>query len=211
MAIFSRPFFLFALVVTIIVVLDLYGSTYVPPNVNVHKQPIIEYSQFQKQINSKYPILVGDVRDQLPELFRDTLPRAKYMKNLFSPMSVSWHLQRAPLDNAIRATFHSRCLLVQTDGTSTVCLFHPSQKNLLQLVTKRNGHLVSPIDINDPDCVTQYPLYKHASYIEVNMESGMMLSIPTNWAYCQKSEGDDSSQILATANTLGSTIHFLLQ
>ena len=63
MAIFSRPFFLFAIVVTIIVVLDLYGSTYVPPNINVYKQPIIEYSQFQKQINSKYPILVGDVRD----------------------------------------------------------------------------------------------------------------------------------------------------
>ena len=133
------------------------------------------------------------------------------MKNLFSPMSVSWHLQRAPLDNAIRATFHNRCLLVQPDGTSTVCLFHPSQKNLLQLVTKRNGHLVSPIDIDDPNCVAEYPLYKHASYIEVNMESGMMLSIPTNWAYCQKSGGDDSSQILATANTLGSTIHFLVQ
>lgn len=211
MALFSRPLFLFAIVITIIVVLDLYGSTYVPPTVNVHRQPFIEFTQFQKQINSKYPILVGDVRDQLPELFHDRLPRAKYMKNLFSPMSVSCHIQKIAVDNAIKATFHNRCLLVQTNGKSTICLFHPDQKNLLQLITKRNGHLVSPININDPDCVFQYPLYKHASYIEVNMETGMMLSIPTNWAYCQKSDDGNCAQILATANTLGSTVHFLLQ
>lgn len=211
MSIFRRPLFLFIVIVSIVVSLDLYSSTYVPPTINIHRKPIIEYTQFHKQINSKYPILINDVRDQLPELFQDQLPRTRYMKNLFSPMSVSSHIQQNTVDNFIRATYHNRCFLIQVDGNNTVCLFHPHQTNLLHLLHKQNGHLVSAIDISDSECVVKYPLYKHATYVEINMVPGMMLSIPTNWAYCQKTEGNDTKQVLATSNTLGSTIHFLMK
>lgn len=209
----SRPLFLFITLVVTIFVLDIYSNTYVSPNVNIHKQDIIHHTEFHKLINSKYPIVVRDIRDQLPSLFLEhNIPNSSYLGNLFSPLSVSSHIQITPEDPTIRQTYHNRSFIIQIKGTSTLWLFHPKQTSLLSIRGKNNGHMISTIDINDSQVNQKYPLFKHSTYIEIKIVEGMLLSIPTNWSYCHVGTPDESSkQLLATSNTIGSIVNYFLR
>ena len=209
----SRPFFIFITIVVCVIALDIYSNAYVSPNVNIHKQDIIHYSEFHRLINSKYPIIVRDVHDQLPLLFiENNMTGVSYISNLFSPLSVSSHIQYLPEDHIIRTTLHNRTFIIQTKGTSTIWLFHPNQSSLLSIRGKQNGHMISTIDTDDAAVNDKWPLFKHSSYIEIKIVEGMLVSIPTNWSYTHVGAVDTSSkQLLATSNTLGSIIRYFLR
>lgn len=208
----------FILLCCVIVALDTFSHTYAVPNTNIHQQEIINVSQFQKQINTKYPIVVRSVRDQLPSFFEHTIPNASLIGSLLSPLRVSSHVEVIDPDGKIRTTFNNRTILIQNSGKVRVWLFHPTQQSLLYTGESINGHKISPIPVKDVDKTNQfYPLFKHSSYMEVTLKKHMLLSIPNNWSYyIENSDAEDnkmgetSRTLLATSNTIGSIFHILL-
>tara|TARA_B110000914_G_scaffold109685_1_gene96076 strand:- start:834 stop:1463 length:630 start_codon:yes stop_codon:yes gene_type:complete len=197
----------------IIIILDVYSHKYNTPNSNLHKEKYIDVSRFQTLLNSKYPIAVRTIHDQLPKFFSDSnvLPKPSYIKSLLSPLNISSHIEYIQPDNLIRTTYNNKTFIIQTSGESLIWLFHPSQTSLLYTDTKENGHKISNIQIKHPKMNEMYPLFKHSSYSEIKLKQYMFLSIPNNWSYCIYSHEGNSSPILITSNTIGSILHFLLQ
>lgn len=201
-------------IVTILVVvcaLDIYNHTVYVKDTNAHHRDFIDMSEFPLLLNSKYPITIRNIYDQLPLFFKDTLPDVSYVGNLLSPMRITSHVEHVPSNGKIKTTYNNRTYLIQKGGESVVCLFHPSHNGLLYTNEKVNGHKESPIDTTADDLDSMYPLFKHSSYMEIKMKSQMLLSIPPNWSYCINASDKNSNVILITSNTIGSTINFLLR
>lgn len=198
-------------VVIVVCALDIYSHTGYVQNTNAHHREFIDMSEFPLLLNSKYPITIRNIYDQLPLFFNDTLPDASYVGNLLSPMRITSHVEHVPLNGKIKTTFNNRTYLIQKGGESVVCLFHPSHNGLLYTKEKQNGHKESPIDTTAEDLDSMYPLFKHSSYMEIKMKPKMLLSVPPNWSYCTKASDKNSNVILVTSNTVGSTINFLLR
>jgi hypothetical protein len=133
---------------------------------------------------SQFPIF-----SEIPQLERDILPPDQYMKIPgYLPESLRRKLKKAPtlwMGPARTVTpIHFDAadnLLVQIYGRKKLILISPAQSKCLYYPCLRLGHVnYSPVDVEEPD-FDSFPLYQHATPLEVTIEPGEILFIPVRW------------------------------
>lgn len=133
---------------------------------------------------SQFPIF-----SEIPQLERDILPPDQYMKIPgYLPESLRRKLKKAPtlwMGPAQTVTpIHFDAadnLLVQIYGRKKLILISPAQSKCLYYPCLRLGHVnYSPVDVEEPD-FDSFPLYQHATPLEVTIEPGEILFIPVRW------------------------------
>ena len=133
---------------------------------------------------SQFPIF-----GELPQLQDDIEPLDSYMN---IPPAYPASLQRklrkpatlwlGPAGIVTPVHFDSaHNLLVQIHGRKKLILVPPQQSNYLYYPALELGHInYSPVDVESPD-YERFPLFKHATPMEVTLAPGEILFIPVRW------------------------------
>ncbi|MFL9886217.1 cupin-like domain-containing protein [Paraburkholderia agricolaris] len=73
--------------------------------------------------------------------------------------------------------------LAQVRGRKKVRLFAPGQSELLYVLDAFNSHQLCRVNADTPDLV-RFPLFAQASPVDVILEPGDLLIVPTGWYHC---------------------------
>eukprot|EP01098_Paradermamoeba_levis_P001137 TRINITY_DN11289_c0_g1_i1.p1 TRINITY_DN11289_c0_g1~~TRINITY_DN11289_c0_g1_i1.p1 ORF type:complete len:328 (+),score=99.03 TRINITY_DN11289_c0_g1_i1:70-984(+) len=152
-----------------------------------HKVPFsdlfLNFSQPQHHHRHRHYFAQTSIKEKAPELAGD-LGEISFVK--FLKPSVIDHILLSLASGEQVFPLHLETIerfIIQLEGKKNFTLFHPSQSNFLYPIEKDlNLPILSQVNISNPN-LSSFPLFKNASGVDITLNEGEVLFIPSFWWY----------------------------